>query len=205
MPASGVVWRCCHQTIAVIKAPAPRADQRNVSSPLRANSTVQTMTSAPTRASGHSVAEPKGAGAGPPAGEEEPAATADDGGAVAQQAAPIPIPDTPSHQAIAPHDERGTGHDRTARAHERRDPAMLDRVVQEEPARREQREHADDQQAALADPLFPVDPWLRLAGEDLDLPWDNDSRGEGGGRGSGSGRCGSGGRPTRVSGGGRGD
>ena len=59
MPASGVVWRCCHQTIAVIKAPAPRADQRNVSSPLRANSTVHTMTSAPTRASGHSVAAPR--------------------------------------------------------------------------------------------------------------------------------------------------
>ena len=78
---------------------------------------------------------------------------------------------------------------------------MLDRVVQEEPARREQREHADDQQAALTDPLFPVDPWLRLAGEYLDLPWDDDARGERGG----SGRCDSGGRPTRVSGGGRGD
>ena len=49
-----------------------------------------------------------------------------------------------------------TGHDREQRADHRSDPAAIEGVLQEEACRRQQREHAHHQQAALAEPLLEV-------------------------------------------------
>ena len=66
-----------------------------------------------------------------------------------------------------PRGQSDAGHDREQRAHHWSDPTAIESVLQEETRRREQREHADEQQGALAEPLLEVggrSGWRRVAG-----------------------------------------
>src|SRR6266581_532362 len=97
------------------------------------------------------------------------------------------IPHAPPDTLFTPGSDPHARHDRKQRADSRRDPPSIERVLEEEPGRREERQHADDEQSALAEPLLEVRD-ARLGGRgaqrDLDGLWRTGAR-----RGRGDRRC----------------